>query len=1504
MEGLKESEAVVERRGGYESEEEERYEGESEESNYSWSEEEESEGEVYEPTDIGTGLGVRAAKNRLEVFGLNLNPFMLNQDPSHSKWPILSLTAHTLSSGLLSMGIYVCLSIIGGHWWQVGGMAFLLGGFLILAWYHTLRWRSVMRHMKKMLQLRSKVLRDGMWSEIPSRELVPGDIIYLTPGRIVPARCVVRECSEDLIVDCRSVLTDKHILTDISGSSGRGIIQIGKDEELPAGSIIKSGEAYRVQILQTGPDTFLGNNQQSFSSSSSSSSSSSPSPSSSVFDDGLVSNLRRARRKDLVYMATRSLIILVFIVFIVAVGAALLTTILSDRQLAQVLATATFLIVFTAVHNPVGLILRYARTEGAKRIALRHGKRTGAALHSLPTVELLAAVNTLAIDVRGFLASEEVKVTEVFPMKHCTASGLLVAAALATTPESQAASSPLSPSHKTPIGDMEHVNMAILQELDTHLKRKLKYSSHHQHHDDDDDDDDDDDHDDHDGGNDGDEGNADNFLSGDSMINSSPHHQLHSKKKQQKKISSTTTPPEIDPPKPSNDDPSDPAKHPPKHSKKPVSERKSDSSPPSKGQIEEDKKDKKEAKAKKKDNNKYHDSENPSSTSQDPSPSSSKKPSSTPSKVPSSSDSPTSRTASPSSKTEKSSKSSSKVPKKGDTPYMQPTHAATDFLYESSSDEFDSDGEKSMEMRTFPRRRHTRPRTGSALRQSNKPSHILSASGLGVHLEEDECSGEVAKSSGLEKSSLDGSVQVYESDSESDDELVVDLKQEELVPVMPKRRRRRRRAREEIEEIVPASTLVHSSSSIRRSTGSPYQGGSAKSKVKLKGKDPCLDLESGDRSPMELSNYVRLGALFPPGCTVVHLQALSEEAIQYARESNPLFPAPQSSISSSLDTTSSSSHSKYQVNGVRGKEEEKIEALSGSVAASGGRGGLKMEMKIEKDDVARKEEEKEKEMKENPAFSSFLVAKGDPRSVIRLCVEREDEALVNKIDGLVKRQCEKGKTVVAVAKGLAHSLHILEHGPPNNLHLVGLLSFDGFIMPDTSKSLIDAFLMGLNIKMITNDSVASGSAFAKKLGLSSNVITIEDYLASDSFSSSQQQQQQSNTLPSSDSSSKSSSSCGYIDLEKTDGFAEVTPENRIHLALAAGETSEDALGSAAYHGTKGGDLSEVGVGGTGGSSGSSGSSGSPSSPSSSSSSTSSYDAKKSKKRAARPLWALTSTDPSVLYESDVGVTHRGEADVAVLSADVVLMQPGLRGLTRAIKEARKTLVVLEGLALACAVQSLRNIITLVAAWVTYGFQPIPTTSLTILVGLNLPMLLAVAHFDDGRVTRRPPSPFLIRRVAFTTFAVTLFEVIGAFLMGVLVYDVKFRNLTTEQASSAAFLWFGLANGFVVLLCRSPYGVVFLRPWPHPIILGIIFLSQVIATLLSVHGVGMSKIGIINALILWGFTLVTFAIQNIVFYASRLIWNRRLEKDLDSHSWFVMWHTHLSQSKWYRGLLTG
>ena len=41
--------------------------------------------------------------------------------------------------------------------------------------------------LREKVALTATVLRDGNWSEIPRRELVPGDIIRLTAGDLVPA---------------------------------------------------------------------------------------------------------------------------------------------------------------------------------------------------------------------------------------------------------------------------------------------------------------------------------------------------------------------------------------------------------------------------------------------------------------------------------------------------------------------------------------------------------------------------------------------------------------------------------------------------------------------------------------------------------------------------------------------------------------------------------------------------------------------------------------------------------------------------------------------------------------------------------------------------------------------------------------------------------------------------------------------------------------------------------------------------------------------------------------------------------------------------------------------------------------------------------------------------------------------------------------------------------------------------------------------------------------------
>ena len=57
----------------------------------------------------------------------------------------------------------------------------------ILDFYQESKALSAIKALKKTLAQKSLVLRDGKWREINARELVPGDIIKIKIGDIVPA---------------------------------------------------------------------------------------------------------------------------------------------------------------------------------------------------------------------------------------------------------------------------------------------------------------------------------------------------------------------------------------------------------------------------------------------------------------------------------------------------------------------------------------------------------------------------------------------------------------------------------------------------------------------------------------------------------------------------------------------------------------------------------------------------------------------------------------------------------------------------------------------------------------------------------------------------------------------------------------------------------------------------------------------------------------------------------------------------------------------------------------------------------------------------------------------------------------------------------------------------------------------------------------------------------------------------------------------------------------------
>jgi high-affinity K+ transport system ATPase subunit B len=49
------------------------------------------------------------------------------------------------------------------------------------------RAAGVVAALRKRLQVNARVRRDSSWQVIPARELVPGDIVRVRPGDIIPA---------------------------------------------------------------------------------------------------------------------------------------------------------------------------------------------------------------------------------------------------------------------------------------------------------------------------------------------------------------------------------------------------------------------------------------------------------------------------------------------------------------------------------------------------------------------------------------------------------------------------------------------------------------------------------------------------------------------------------------------------------------------------------------------------------------------------------------------------------------------------------------------------------------------------------------------------------------------------------------------------------------------------------------------------------------------------------------------------------------------------------------------------------------------------------------------------------------------------------------------------------------------------------------------------------------------------------------------------------------------
>src|SRR5712692_3174663 len=196
------------------------------------------------------GLDGEEAKQRLAHYGSNLlkpkkrsNTLTLLLGQFKSPLVLLLLFATVLSfslhdpvNALIILGIVLASGLLG--FWQE---------------------HSATRAVEKLLamvQIKATALRDGSPHEIPLEEIVPGDIVILNAGDVIPGDCLVEE-SRDLFVD-EATLTGETFPAEKSVGVLAAETPLGKrTNALWMGTHVISGSA-KALVIVTGKQTEFG----------------------------------------------------------------------------------------------------------------------------------------------------------------------------------------------------------------------------------------------------------------------------------------------------------------------------------------------------------------------------------------------------------------------------------------------------------------------------------------------------------------------------------------------------------------------------------------------------------------------------------------------------------------------------------------------------------------------------------------------------------------------------------------------------------------------------------------------------------------------------------------------------------------------------------------------------------------------------------------------------------------------------------------------------------------------------------------------------------------------------------------------------------------------------------------------------------------------------------------------------------------------------------------------
>lgn len=330
---------------------------------------------------LGTSQGGLTASDA----GARTRQYGLNELPEKKVNPVIQFLSFFWGPIPWMIEVAAILSAIVKHWDDFVIIMVMLVFNALVGFWQEHQAANAIDALKNQLALKARVKRDGKWEEEDAKNLVPGDIIRLRLGDIIPGD--VKLLEGDYITVDQAAMTGESL--PVNKNAG----DIGY-----SGSIVKQGEMEAL-VVATGENTFFGKTAK------------------------LVSSAESASHFQKAVLTIGDYLICL------SVGLVLVLVAVQLMRGADFIKIIQFALILTVASIPVAMPAVLSITMAAGAVALSKMK---AIVSRLESIEEMAGMNVLCSDKTGTLTQNKLKLGDPYGVGGTPKDELILTGSLAS----------------------------------------------------------------------------------------------------------------------------------------------------------------------------------------------------------------------------------------------------------------------------------------------------------------------------------------------------------------------------------------------------------------------------------------------------------------------------------------------------------------------------------------------------------------------------------------------------------------------------------------------------------------------------------------------------------------------------------------------------------------------------------------------------------------------------------------------------------------------------------------------------------------------------------------------------------------------------------------------------------------------------------------------------------------------------------------------------------------